>query len=231
MRQGTEHHARRRCCCLAVRLPMTDSRQARDGLLVRGWDRDRGDFSIDRLQRHIDQGEDRRGARLACSFAFQGVDGYVDEAARVGFKCRRGRVGINGTRRIPRIERQDRVEEPVHAEVSLGQGPLVVFHQPQEFVAALVRDSSGRSILGSLGTVREVGDGRERARSRWCWTPLGVGGFSTFDRSEAGFESADRRSDFIDLGTHQMRNPVSHHNTQVKDPYEAEEYIEIVVHS
>ena len=196
MRRETEHQARRNCFRIAVRLPMTDRRQERDGLFVLWWGGDRGDFAVEGFQGHVNQGEDRRGVRLARGLAIQGIDGYVDEAARVGVECRRGGVGINGAGRIPRIERQDRLEEPIHAKVSVGQGPLVVLHQPQKLVPSLVRDSSCLSVLESLGAVREVGDGRERTRSRCCRTPVGTAEFLTFDRSKAGVESTDRRSVF-----------------------------------
>lgn len=231
MRRETEHQARRNCFCRAVCLPMTDRRQERDGLFVLRWGGDRGDFAVEGFQGHVNQGEDRGGVRFARGLAIQSIDGYVDEAVRVGIECRRGGVGINGAGGIPRIERQDRLEEPIHAEVSLGQGPFVVLHQPQKLVPLLVRNSSWLSVLGSLGTVREVGNGRERTRSRRYRTPVGVDEFSTFDRSEAGVESADSRADFIDLGTHPIRKPPSHHSERENEPDETEAYIELVVHN
>ena len=207
MQQEPAYQIQRNCFWIAVRLPTVEGRQERVELFVLWRDRGRGDFAVESFQGHIHQGKDRSCLRLACNLAIQSIDGYVDETGRVGIEGRGCRVGVNGARRIPHIKRQDGIEEPVHAEVSVGPGTLVVFYQPQEFVPSLVRDSSCLSVFEFFGTVRRAWGEEHVTSFRYCRTPPDVGGLPVFEGSEAGVESADLMSDFGNFLLHQVECP------------------------
>ncbi len=207
MQREPAYQIQRNCFWIEVRLPTVEGRREQAELFVLWWDGGRGDFAVESLQGHIHQGEDRSCVRLACNLAIQGIDGYVDETDRVGIECRGCRVWVNGAKRIPHIKSRDGIEEPIHAEVSVGLGTLVVSHQPQKLVPPLIQGSSCLFVIEFLGTVRRVWGEGHVSSFRCCRTPPDVGGLLVFEGSEASVESADVMSDFGNFLLYQVDCP------------------------